>query len=148
MADENKYTELDSIKKRAFLSAYSQCGNITRATEITNVSRASHYKWMKEDEAYQKYFEEATEEAAERMEAEARRRAVEGTDKPVFYQGAQCGVIREYSDTLLMFLLKGAKPEKYKDRVETENKNVNITKDLSELTPEERQKRIAELLEK
>ena len=41
------------------------------------------------------------------LEAEARRRAVEGVRKPVFYQGVICGWVGEYSDTLLIFLLKG-----------------------------------------
>jgi hypothetical protein len=59
----------------------------------------------------------AYEQAGERLEQEARRRAVEGTKKNVYYQGEPCGVNTEYSDTLLIFLLKGAKPEKYAERV-------------------------------
>lgn len=146
MDEQNKYTELDSIKKRAFLSAYSECGNITKATELSGVSRAAHYKWMKDDDLYKQFFKDAEEEAAERLETEARRRAVDGTDKPVFYQGSKCGTIREYSDTLLMFLLKGAKPNKYRD-----NATLELTgKDggpvqYENMTPEERRARIAEL---
>ena len=60
------------------------------------------------------------EQAAQRLEAEAKRRAVEGVEEPVFYQGKQCGVIKRYSDALLMFLLKGAMPDKYKERTSTE----------------------------
>ena len=44
------------------------------------------------------------------------RRASEGTLKPVFYQGKMCGEIREYSDTLLIFLLKARRPETYRER--------------------------------
>ena len=33
------------------------------------------------------------------------------------YQGSQVGTVRRYSDTLLIFLLKGRRPEKFKDRV-------------------------------
>ena len=29
---------------------------------------------------------------------------------------ARAGVVRKYSDTLLIFLLKGQRPEKYRDR--------------------------------
>jgi hypothetical protein len=108
-------------KKRAFLEAYSQTGNITRAAEISEVSRQSHYEWLKDDSDYPAAFKEADEKASERLEAEARRRAVEGTSKPVFYQGMVCGAIQEYSDTLLMFLLKGAKPQKYRDNVSMEH---------------------------
>jgi hypothetical protein len=121
-----KYTELNSIKKRAFLAAYSLCGNITRAAELAEVSRGSHYLWMNEDETYQLCFADADQEAIERLEAEARRRAVQGVSKPVFYQGMECGVVQEYSDTLLMFLLKGAKPQKYRDNVAVDA-NISVT---------------------
>ena len=46
---------------------------------------------------------------------------MEGVRKPVFYQGAICGSVREYSDTLLMFLMKGAMPEKYRDNYRAEH---------------------------
>ena len=43
-------------------------------------------------------------------------RTYHGVEEPVFYQGVQCGAVTEYSDTLLMFLLKARKPEVYRDR--------------------------------
>ena len=56
------------------------------------------------------------------LELEARRRAVEGTERPVFYQGGEVGYVREYSDTLLIFLLKAHRPNKFRERVEHEHK--------------------------
>lgn len=112
--------EIQHIKKRAFLAAYAECGTVTRAAEIAGINRTTHYDWVREDPLYSKACDAAYEHAAERLEQEARRRAVEGTEKPVFYQGEVCGTVTEYSDTLLMFLLKGAKPDKYKDRVSNE----------------------------
>ena len=53
---------------------------------------------------------------ADALEDEAVRRAVDGVDEQVFYQGKACGVVRKYSDTLLIFLLKGRRPERYRDR--------------------------------
>jgi len=52
----------------------------------------------------------------ENLEAEAWRRAVEGVEKPVFQGGVQVGVIREFSDSVLMFLLRARKPEVYWER--------------------------------
>ncbi len=75
---------------------------------------------MQEDPEYAAAFTEAQEEAADRLEEEARRRAVEGVDEPVFYKGKKCGAIRRYSDSLLIFLLKGVRPEKFKERSSTE----------------------------
>lgn len=109
-----------TAKKRAFLAAYNECGNITRAAEIAGVARQTHYDWMSDDEHYAAAFASATEHAADRLEQEARRRAVEGVDEPVFYKGEPCGTIRKYSDTLLIFLLKGVRPEKFRDRYSAE----------------------------
>ncbi len=56
----------------------------------------------------------AKECAADLIEAEALRRAVHGTVKPTgWYKGVPGGYIREYSDILAIFLLKGLRPEKY-----------------------------------
>lgn len=107
-------------KKRAFLAAHSEVGNITQAAEIAGIDRRTHYDWMESDPVYVEAFRDAEMQAADRLEAEARRRAVEGVDEPVFYGGKPCGTIRKYSDTLLIFLLKGALPEKYRERTSTE----------------------------
>lgn len=107
-------------KKGAFLSAFARLGNIRRACDVATVDRQSHYNWLRDDPEYARAFETAKLDACDRLEAEARRRAVRGTVRPVFHQGVQCGGIREYSDTLLIFLLKGALPEKYSDRHKTE----------------------------
>jgi argininosuccinate synthase len=96
-------------KKRAFLAAYAKCGNVTVAAEQAEISRKAHYEWMQADPIYAEWFEDAHEEAIQRMEAEARRRAVEGVMKPVFYKGEIVGYVNEYSDNLLMFNLKAAR---------------------------------------
>ena len=57
---------------------------------------------------------EALEEGTDLLEAEARRRAVTGVDKPVFYKGEVVGSITKYSDRLLMFLLRAHDP-KFRD---------------------------------
>lgn len=138
-----QYKKDENLLQNAFLSALSLTGNITKAAECAdNMSRTNHYKWL-DDEEYKKKYKIAMEEAAERLETEARRRAVEGVLEPVYYQGMKCGTIIKYSDTLLMFLLKGANPDKYADRVKSdntnkntnENKNTNV--ELSHLTFEE-----------
>ena len=46
-------------------------------------------------------------------------------EDPVFYRGKQCGSIRRFSDVLLIFMAKGAMPDKYAERtkIETESDN-------------------------
>ncbi len=106
---------------RSFLAALAQVGNITKAAEIAGCSRQRHYQWLEKLEGYADAASDAMEQAADILEAEARRRAVEGCVKPVFYLGEPVGAVREYSDTLLIFLLKAARPEKFRDRYEVKN---------------------------
>ncbi len=115
-----RYKKIRNPKKRAFLAAVARTGNVTISAEIADVARSAHYQWLEADPVYVEAFEDAMEQAAQRLEAEARRRAEEGVEEPVFYKGKKCGVIRKYSDTLLIFLLKGAMPDKYKERTSTE----------------------------
>ena len=103
-------------KQRAFLEAYSCCGSLRLAAKAANVSRRSHYRWLKSDPKYAKAFQVAREHASQVLEDEARRRAVEGVREPVYYEGAVCGHRQRYSDNLLMFLLKANNPEKFRER--------------------------------
>jgi hypothetical protein len=102
-------------KRRAFLAAYCEVGNVSEAAKIAGVNRLAHYDWLHRDERYAELFEQAHEIACDHLESEARRRAIEGVEEPVFYHGEVCGTIRKYSDTLLIFLLKGVRPDKYRD---------------------------------
>lgn len=131
------------LKKRALLAAFAEGGTILHACRAVGVGRRTHYGWMASDPAYAEAFADAREQAADALEAEARRRAVEGVEEPVYQGGKQVGTIRRYSDTLLIFLLKGARPEKYRDRVTAEHTGpgggpLRVTHEVDTLTPEER----------
>lgn len=134
----------------AFLAGYRATGNITRAAEIAGISRDMHYRRMKTDPEYKRVFEENERIAIGVLEDEATRRAVEGVQEPVIYQGNLCYepvmdidgrpvldiegnprlkplVIRKYSDSLLQFLLRGARPEKYRERFQhTHSGDLNL----------------------
>lgn len=107
-------------RQRAFLKAYASAGNLAVAAQAADVDRSAVYRWQKEPK-FADQFEQAREEAADRLEAEALRRARSGVDEPVFYRGVQVGSVRKYSDTLLIFLLKAARPEKFRDRASVEH---------------------------
>lgn len=110
-----------TTKKKAFLSAFAQCGNISHACRLANCSRTLVYKWLNEEPEFKVQFDEADTQATENLEREAYRRACEGTLRPVYQGGRKVGTIREFSDTLLIFLLKGRKPNMYRDNVKTEH---------------------------
>jgi len=102
--------------QRAFLKAYAESGLVGIAAEASGICRQLHARWLKASGAYRAAFEPAHERAIETMEAEARRRACDGVVEPVYQGGVKCGTRRRYSDVLLIFLLKAARPEKYADR--------------------------------
>jgi len=116
MGDLSKSVQL---KRDAFLAAYAEVGTVTHAADIVGVHRNAHYNWMQDPEYVEK-FREAEKQAADVLEKEVRRRAVEGVLEPVFYQGQECGTVRKYSDTLLIFATKGALPQKYRENVSME----------------------------
>lgn len=120
MSDEEDrlFPHIEHEKKRAFLVAFSQTGNVTKSTEIVGIDRTTPYSdpW-KEDDEFQQAWTEARRMAGDILEDEAIRRAVEGVEEPVgWYKGEPGGTVRKYSDTLLIFLMKGARPDKYVDR--------------------------------
>ena len=107
------------LKKRGFLAAFRETGNVRLACEAAEVGRSSHYRWLDEDPEYREGFGLAKEDAADILEAEAKRRAVEGVEEPTgWYKGVPGGYVRRYSDVLLIFLLKGLRPEVYRERME------------------------------
>jgi hypothetical protein len=125
--------------KNRLLDAIATTGNLKRACEQTGISAANHYSWIKRDPAYAAAYEDAANEAADMLEAEAFRRGHDGVDKPVFYQGAECGAVREYSDGLLTLLLKARRPTVFGDKIKQEiiEKHELQDIDLSKATPEE-----------
>lgn len=110
--------EMQHAKRDAFLAAFTKLGTLTHAAEAAGCDRGQHYRWMDTDPEYPHLFSEASKSAHDNLEREAVRRAVEGTEKPVYQGGKLVGTIREYSDTLLIFIMKGAMPSKYRERVE------------------------------
>src|SRR3989304_4313558 len=91
-------------KKTAMIAAYAECGIISAACKAAEFARTTHYDWLSNDEKYREAFEEAHQTAIESMEREARRRAIEGWDEPVFHKGAVCGTVKRFSDVLLIFM--------------------------------------------
>jgi len=128
------------MKKRLFLEAFVKTGQKKKACEAVGISGAQPRRWAQSDELFQQEYERAKFVAAEILEDEAHRRAVEGVDEPVWYKGEEVGSVKKYSDTLLIFLLKGLKPEVYRERYEVKNdtpQEVIHTHQLRDLSVEE-----------
>lgn len=108
--------------KPRFIHALSLTGNVGFAAKAAGVERTVPYQEFGRDPEFKAAFENARELAADRLEREAFRRAHDGCRKPIAVNG-KTHWVREYSDTLLIFLLKAARPGKYREnhRVELSN---------------------------
>lgn len=102
--------------RKLFLDTLRATANISAAARAADINRRTAYTWRDENPEFAADWDEALEEATDALEAEARRRALDGVAKPVFYQGSECGTVQEYSDALMALLLKAHRPDKYKER--------------------------------
>ena len=112
-----------------FLRAFCRRGIALDGCAAANISRGTVDYWRADYEWFDPVYQVAILEACDGLEQEAYRRAVEGTDEPVIFQGlptvvrdAASGLertltVKKYSDALLTTLLKGAMPDKYRDNV-------------------------------
>lgn len=126
---------------KPFIAALRETGVIRDACEAAKIHRATAYQHKLDNPDFSKQWDEAIEDSADLLEREAVRRARIGVKEPVIHQGQMSGVwidsegervaegtpgarfvplcITKYSDTLLIFLLKGMRPKKWRGDPET-----------------------------
>jgi hypothetical protein len=105
--------------KAAFVRQLEACGNVRLAAQQVGFAASCLYEHRRRDPAFAAAWDAAMDVAMDTvLEPEAIRRAVDGVEKPVYHEGEQVGTVRQYSDTLLIFLLKGWRPERYRERRE------------------------------
>lgn len=102
---------------KGFLKVLAECGNVREACKAAEIDNKTAYNKRKVDREFASDWQDALDTAADVLEKEAWRRAHDGTEEPVFYKGDVCGTVRKYSDLLLIFMLKGIRPEKYREKV-------------------------------
>ena len=84
---------------RTFLDLYGQTGNVMLSARGAGVLRQTPYQLKGRDPAFAQAWADADESATETLEAEAWRRAKQGSDK------------------LIVFLLQARRPEVYRQRM-------------------------------
>jgi hypothetical protein len=111
---------------RDFLRLLSEGYSVTKAAAACGVPRTAFYHlrdlWPEFAEAWRT----ANEAAVDLMEDAAIKRAVFGVERKVYYQGEEIGSYREYSDGLLVTLLKAKAPERYRERYDI-NQHLDVT---------------------
>jgi hypothetical protein len=111
----NRTKRIDE-KRAKFLARLVEGASIHAAAAGAGIGRTTAYEWRDAEPEFAAAWDEAVEAGTDALEDEAVRRARDGIDEPVFYQGEKCGVVRKYSDTLLIFMLKARRREKFAER--------------------------------
>jgi len=129
-----------------FLGAFAELGMVTAACEAAGISRDTAYQERQRDEAFALAWADVEERSTETMEAEAYRRAVTGTTKPLVSAGKHVCDVQEYSDSLLQFMLRARRPDRYRENVKVEHGGQVKLERATQLSDEELASRAAELL--
>jgi hypothetical protein len=108
-------TKLTPERQKEFLELFSKTGNCALSARAIGVNRNSIWYLRERDEAFDEDYKEAEAIALGLLEEEARRRALEGVERPIYQQGNLVGYERVYSDRMLEILLKAHDPQKYRD---------------------------------
>jgi hypothetical protein len=120
MTEQYRRPKWTPKKRRTFLALLAEGHAVKYAAEAVRFARSALYERRAEDPEFARDWAAAEDAGTEVLEQEARRRAVEGVvhETPIYYQGDHVGSVVEtkYSDTLLMFLLKARRPDKYRER--------------------------------
>lgn len=125
----------DRARER-FIATLAETCNVSEACRAAGIGRTTAYEWKEADEAFAAAWDDAEQEAADKLEREAWRRGVEGTDKPVTFQGRICDTYKEYSDRMLELLLKAHRPDKFVERQKVEQSGelrINVTSEDASL---------------
>jgi hypothetical protein len=121
-----KREEREAKKRENFLFVLASTANVFRACQIAKLARATAYRWKAADREFASAWEMSEAMGVDVLEAEAIRRAIEGVRRKKFYKGVpiidpESGeqyFEHEYSDNLLIFMLKARRPDRYGDRSE------------------------------
>jgi hypothetical protein len=160
LSDQSQdYTPKKARWVKGFLAALRESGNVRLSCEAVKIERKTAYNLRDADEDFAQAWQDALEESADLLEQEARRRAYEGVQRLKFDRGKLVTiplldtegkvvlgsdgeplttpyVEHEYSDTLLIFLLKGIRPEVYRERTDVRHSGKI---DVSKLSDDELQ---------
>lgn len=112
-----------------FLLTLRENGNVRAACEQAGISRKTAYQHREASKEFMAQWDEALEDAIDTLEEEARKRATNN------------------SDTLLIFLLKAHRPDKYREttRQEHTGKDGGVIMIEHHFTPTDVQQALAQL---
>ena len=120
-ADRRRAAALLKKQKATFLQVLEDEHLVSEAARRIGVHRQRAYEWRAADEEFARAWAEVEERSTELLEREAYRRAAIGVDKPIHHQGVRVDTVKEFSDVLLIFLLKARRPGVYREHYHHEH---------------------------
>jgi len=103
----------NAITLLKYLTIMRSTGSNTLALKAANCPRRIVTYMQASSPVFGAVLNDSLDESTDSLEDEGRRRADEGVDEPVFYQGAVVGHVKKYSDELLKMLLRANRQTKY-----------------------------------
>lgn len=122
MPHRKDYRHFGKPLRETFIAEIRKGHGVTATCELLGVNRSTFYQTRRTNKEFARMYDIALDELAEALELEARRRAVDGVDRDVYFQGAVVGQERIYSDKLLEVLMRGRMPEVYGNKQEVTHK--------------------------
>lgn len=113
----NRRQQADASRKR-FLEAFALNANVSAAAAAAGIDRSTPYKWQADDPEFKEAWEQAEQQAIDRLEAAAYARAVDGWEESHVNNRGELYSVRKFSDQLAITLLKAHRPTKYRERME------------------------------
>lgn len=121
---------LTTQTKNKIVKTIAETGDEATACATYNVGAASFRLALEKDHSFAERVSNAKRLYLAELEQEAKRRAVNGVTRKKYYQGEEIGEEQEYSDKLMVELLRAAAPEKYSRKTNVENNTtVNVEAD-------------------
>jgi hypothetical protein len=106
----------DDAVKNTFLEAVRRTGLVAKSAKAAGTNSRRIKTECEVDKEFGADFQEALVEYAESCQAELHRRAIDGVEEDVYFQGVVCGTKINYSDSLLTTLVKAKSPE-YREKL-------------------------------
>jgi len=118
-------------KRKAFLEAYTKLRGIARAAKAIGVAHTTVLRWRQADPVFNAAVEEIKEQVTEEIEDAMITRAI-GWDEPVLDKdGNHVGDRKKSSDLCLIFALKGARPDVYRERSEVHHTGTGFSLEIN-----------------
>jgi hypothetical protein len=114
---------MDARSTNVFLAALAAGSSVSEAAAASGFSSSALYSRRKTDADFAEAWRLALEDSTDILEKEARRRAIDGVEEPIYQGGLLVGTKTVYSDSLLSLLLKGRRKDIFSERRELTGKD-------------------------